>query len=58
MQLHYLNISITPDKALLSNYLAKKLNPLQILLVSMKDIPFKTEPKYKPIYCTVEFIDG
>jgi hypothetical protein len=34
------------------------LNPLQILLVSCKDIPYHTEPKYKPVYAEVEFVDG
>ena len=27
-------------------------------LVSCKDIPFKTEPKYKPIFARLEFVDG
>lgn len=58
MAIHYLNFTIRCDKALLSDFYRKKLNPLQINLVSIKDIPFKTEPKYKPIYATVEFIDG
>ncbi len=58
MALHYLNLSIRCDKPLLSEFYRKKLNPLQINLVSVKDIPFKTEPKYKPIYATLEFIDG
>ena len=43
---------------MLNEFLRKKLNPLQITLVSMKDIPYKTEPKYKPIYSHVEFLDG
>ena len=28
----------------------KKLNPLQVNLAAIKDIPYKTDPKYKPIY--------
>jgi len=43
---------------MLSEFLRKKLNPLQINLVSCKDIPFKTEPRYKPIYASCEFVDG
>ena len=58
MQLHYLNLSIKCEQPLLSNFYRKKLNPLQINLVSVKDIPFKTEHKYKPIYSSLEFIDG
>ena len=58
MQLHYLNFSIKCEQPLLSDFYRKKLNPMQINLVSVKDIPFKTEPKYKPIYATLEFIDG
>ena len=57
-QLNYLILKITCNKPLLSDFYRKKLNPLQINLVSLKDIPFKTEPKYKPIYATFEFIDG
>lgn len=58
MALNYLNFTVKADQPLLSDYFRKKLNPLQINLVSIKDIPFKTEPKYKPIYATLEFIDG
>ena len=58
MQLHYLKLNIKCDLPMLSPYLSKKLNPLQVLLVSVKDIPFHTEPKYKPIYAEVEFVDG
>ena len=43
---------------MLSEFYRKKLNPLLINLVSFKDIPFKTEPKYKPIFAKLEFIDG
>ena len=58
MALNYLNLQIKSELPLLSEYYRKKLNPLQINLVSIKDIPFKTEPKYKPIYATLQFIDG
>jgi len=57
-QLNYLNLAIKSETALLSDFYRKKLNPLQINLVSVKDIPFKTEPKYKPIYASLDFIDG
>lgn len=43
---------------MLSEFYRKKLNPMQINLVGVKDIPFKTEHKYKPIYAHVEFVDG
>ena len=36
----------------------KKLNPLLINLVNCKDIPFKTEPSYKPVYAIFRFVDG
>ena len=58
MQIHHFDLTIKSETAMLSPYLNKKLNPLQILLVSIKDIPFHTEPKYKPIYAEVEFVDG
>ena len=29
-----------------------------INLVACKDVPYKTEPKFKPIYCQLRFIDG
>jgi hypothetical protein len=38
--------------------LRKKLNPIQITLNAIKNIPYKTEPKYKPIYAVCEFITG
>lgn len=58
LQIHYLNVSIQSETPLLSDFLRKKLNPLQINLVACKDIPYKTEHKYKPIYCVLKFIDG
>ena len=58
IQLNSLTVKIQSEKPLLSDFYRKKLNPLQINLVSMKDIPFKTEHKYKPITATLQFIDG
>lgn len=51
MEIHYLKFSINLDQPLLSNFLRRKLNPLMVNLVSAKKIPFKTEPRYKPVYC-------
>ena len=31
---------------------------MQINLVAIKDIPYKTEHRFKPIYATCEFVDG
>jgi len=56
--LEYLDLHISSEKPMLSDFYRKKLNPLQINLVSLKDIPFKTEPKYKPIHATLRFLDG
>lgn len=56
--LDYLDIHIGSEKPLLSNFYRKKLNPLQINLVSIKDIPLKSDPKYKPIFATIRFLDG
>jgi hypothetical protein len=53
-----LTVRIKTNVGLLSPYLRKKLNPLVVRLMSIKDIPFKTEPKYKPIYARLSFIDG
>lgn len=58
MPLQWLKVSINSEQSMLSEFLRRKLNPLQINLVSCKDIPFKTEPRYKPIFATCEFIDG
>ena len=30
---------------------------MQVHLVACKDIPYKTEHKYKPIYCVTKFVD-
>ena len=58
LEIDYLDLRITSDKAMLSDFLRKKLNPMQINLVSVRDIPFKTDPKFKPIYATLHFLDG
>jgi len=58
LAINYLNLTIKCEQPLLSDFYRKKLNPLQINLVSIKDIPFKTEPKFRPIYATLDFIDG
>lgn len=58
MSIEYLTLHISCDTPLLSDFYRKKLNPLQINLAAVKDIPFKTEPKYKPIHATCEFVDG
>ena len=42
----------------MSEFYRKKLNPLQINLVSVKDIPFKTEAKYMPIFAKLVFVDN
>jgi hypothetical protein len=42
---------------MLSEFLRKKLNPLQIELTGVKDIPFKTDLKYKPIFAVCKFVD-
>jgi len=55
--IHYLEVKLVTQSGLLSTYLRKKLNPMMIRLASCKDIPFKSEPKYKPIFARVEFVD-
>lgn len=57
LQIHYLNVTIQSEQSMLSEFIRKKLNPLQINLVACKDIPFKTEPKYKPIFAVCKFVD-
>lgn len=56
--LNYLKLKITANNAMLSEFLRKKLNPLQIFILAAKDVPFKTEPKYLPIYTICKFVDG
>lgn len=58
MQIHYMSVTIQSEQHMLSDFLRKKLNPLQINLVACKDIPYKTEAKFKPIYCVFRFVDG
>ena len=57
MSLDYLELSIRSEQPLLSDFYRKKLNPMQINLVGIKDIPFKTEAKYKPIFASLNFVD-
>ena len=52
-----MKIEIECDQPLLSPFLRKKLNPLSFQLKGFKDIPAKSDPKFKPIYSTVKFVD-
>jgi len=54
----YLNITVSVDLPLLTPFLRTKLNPLMVNLVACKDIPYKVEPQYKPIYSIFTFVDG
>jgi hypothetical protein len=56
--LHYIKISINIDQPLLNSFLRNKLNPLLVNILSCKDVPVKTEPKFKPIYAIFRFVDG
>lgn len=58
LQLHYLTFTVKCATPMLAELLRKKLNPMQINLVACKDIPFKTEPRFKPIYASCAFVDG
>jgi len=42
----------------MSDFLRKKLNPLMITVQGFKDVPIKTDHSYKPIYSSVQFVDG
>ncbi len=57
MEIHFLKFRIECETPMLSEFYRKKLNPLQINLVACKDIPYKVEPKYKPIYSVCRFVD-
>jgi hypothetical protein len=56
--LHFIKISLNIDQPLLNGFLRNKLNPLLINVLACKDVPFKTEPKFKPIYAVFKFVDG
>ena len=56
--LNYLKLSITTDQPLLSEFIRKKLNPLQIFILAAKDVPAKTDLKYLPVYTVAKFVDG
>ncbi len=56
--INYLKVNISTNTSLLSEFLRKKLNPLQIFILAAKDVPFKTEPKYLPVYTVCRFVDG
>ena len=58
MSLLYLNITIGTDLPILSSFLRAKLNPLQVNLVACKDVPYKVEPQYKPVFAIFTFVDG
>ena len=53
----YLNITLHMETPLLNPFLRKKLNPLQVNLVACKDVQYKTEPQYKPVFSIFEFVD-
>jgi len=53
-----MNILVTVDQPLLSPFLRRKMNPLLVNLLGCKDVPYKTDPKYKPIYSIFRFVDG
>lgn len=43
---------------MLSEFLRKKLNPLQVFILAAKDVPEKLDPKFLPIYTVCKFVDG
>jgi hypothetical protein len=49
---------IEADLPLMSDYLVRKLNPLQLTVVGFKGVPYKTGAQFRPIFSTVEFLDG
>lgn len=56
--INYLKIKVSSNNPMLSEFLRKKLNPLQIFILAAKDVPEKTDPKFLPIYTTCNFVDG
>lgn len=56
--LNYVKIKISTDKPMLSEFIRKKLNPLQIFILAAKDVPSKTDHKYLPVYTVCKFVDG
>jgi len=56
--LNYLKLKITSNNPFLTEFLRKKLNPLQIFILAAKDVPQKTDHKYLPIYTVCKFVDG
>lgn len=54
----FLNIHVQTDVPILTSFMRTKLNPLQVNLVACKDVPYKTEPQYKPIFSYFQFVDG
>ena len=58
LELLYLNISLQSDVPLLNSFQRRKLNPLLVTLVACKDVPYHTEPQYKPIFSYFDFVDG
>lgn len=58
LEVLYMNITVSTDVPMLTPFYRKKLNPMQINLVACKAVPYKTEPKYKPVYAIFKFVDG
>jgi hypothetical protein len=57
LPLHHLKLHISCDQPMLSPFLRKKLNPCQVTVVAAKNIPYKLEPRYKPIHMVCNFVD-
>lgn len=57
-QVLWLKIKMSSNGALLSDFLRKKLNPMLITLEACKGIPLKSDPKFKPIFSRIQFVDG
>lgn len=58
LAIHWFELKITTSTALLTPFLRHKLNPLLITLVACKDIPAKSDPKFKPIFARLQFVDN